>query len=147
MIMIMIMIILFLHYQQLNDDGDDDGDDDVVISATIGKRLSAINVENVEENRRAYRELLFSCGKDLKEHISGVILFHETIYQKASNGQTMVEMLKANGIIPGIKVDTGTVPLLGTDGECTTQGAYHCLPSNHICRAMLCMSAVCAVVR
>lgn len=91
-------------------------------TATIGKRLSAINVENVEENRRAYRELLFSCGKDLKEHISGVILFHETIYQKASNGQTMVEMLKANGIIPGIKVDTGTVPLLGTDGECTTQG-------------------------
>ena len=95
------------------------------IAATIGKRLSQINVENVEENRRAYRELLFSCGADLKQHISGVILFHETIYQKASNGQTMVEMLKANGIIPGIKVDTGTVPLAGTDGECTTQGAYN----------------------
>jgi len=56
-----------------------------------------------------------------------VILFHETIYQKASSGQTMVEMLKANGIIPGIKVDTGTVPLAGTDGECTTQGERDCL--------------------
>ena len=100
------------------------GDDGVIITATIGKRLSQINVENVEENRRAYRELLFSCGKDLNEHISGVILFHETIYQKASNGQTMIEMLKSNGIIPGIKVDTGTVPLAGTDGECTTQGPH-----------------------
>jgi len=79
-------------------------------------------VENVEDNRRAYRELLFSCGKDLAEHISGVILFHETLYQKASSGQMMVELLKSNGIIPGIKVDTGTVPLSGTDGECTTQG-------------------------
>jgi len=96
----------------------------MTIVATIGKRLSQINVENIEENRRAYRELLFSCGPALKEHISGVILFHETVYQKASNGQTMVEILKANGIIPGIKVDTGTVPLAGTDGECTTQGAY-----------------------
>jgi len=98
---------------------------DIIITATIGKRLSQINVENVEENRRAYRELLFSCGKQLNEHISGVILFHETIYQKASNGQTMIEMLKSNGIIPGIKVDTGTVPLAGTDGECTTQGLYY----------------------
>ena len=92
------------------------------VPATIGKRLSQINVENVEENRRAYRELLFSCGQALNEHVSGVILFHETIYQKASNGQTMIQLLKANGIIPGIKVDTGTVPLAGTDGECTTQG-------------------------
>ena len=102
-----------------------------LVVATIGKRLSQINVENIEENRRAYRELLFSCGKQLNEHISGVILFHETIYQKASNGQTMVEMLKSNGIIPGIKVDTGTVPLLGTDGECTTQGECGSVMTNH----------------
>jgi fructose-bisphosphate aldolase class I len=91
-------------------------------TATIGKRLTSIHVENVEENRRAYRQLLFSCGSELSEHISGVILYHETLYQKADNGQTMVEMLKSNGVIPGIKVDTGTVPLAGTDGECTTQG-------------------------
>jgi fructose-bisphosphate aldolase class I len=91
-------------------------------TATIGKRLSSINVENNEDNRRAYRQLLFGVGKDLAANVSGVILYHETVYQKADNGQTMGQLLKANGIIPGIKVDTGTVPLAGTDGECTTQG-------------------------
>jgi len=88
----------------------------------MGKRLASINVENTEEHRRVYRQLLFSSGKALAEHISGVILFHETLYQKADDGTPLVKLLKDNGIILGIKVDTGTVNLAGTDGEVTTQG-------------------------
>lgn len=91
-------------------------------TATIGKRLQNINVENNEANRMAYRQLLFTAGKELSEHISGVILFHETLYQKGSDGQPLVNLLRSNGIIAGIKVDTGTVPLAGSDGEVTTQG-------------------------
>jgi fructose-bisphosphate aldolase class I len=91
-------------------------------TGTMGKRLTSINVENTEEHRRAYRQLLFSSGKELAEHVSGVILFHETLYQKAEDGKPLVNLLKSNGIILGIKVDTGTVNLAGTDGEVTTQG-------------------------
>lgn len=91
-------------------------------TGTMGKRLTGINVENTEENRRQYRQLLFTSGKELAEHVSGVILFHETLYQKADDGTPLVKLLKDNGIIPGIKVDTGTVNLAGTDGEVTTQG-------------------------
>jgi fructose-bisphosphate aldolase class I len=91
-------------------------------TGTMGKRLSQINVENVEENRRQYRQLLFTCGKELANNISGVILFHETLYQKADDGTPFVKLLQDNGIIPGIKVDKGVVPLAGSDGECTTQG-------------------------
>jgi fructose-bisphosphate aldolase class I len=91
-------------------------------TGTMGKRLTSINVENVEENRRQYRQLLFSAGKELSDHISGVILFHETLYQKADDGTPLVKMLKDKNIILGIKVDTGTVNLAGTDGEVTTQG-------------------------
>lgn len=92
------------------------------IAGTMGKRLADIGVENTEENRRQYRQLLFSSGAEMKEYISGVILFDETVYQKDDNGTRFVDVLKSNGIIPGIKVDTGVVPLLGTDDECTTQG-------------------------
>jgi len=62
------------------------------------------------------------------EHISGVILFHETLYQKADDGTPFVELLKQKGIIPGIKVDMGVVPLFGSEDECTTQGRNldHC---------------------
>jgi len=91
-------------------------------TGTMGKRLTSINVENTEEHRRAYRQLLFSSGKELAQHVSGVILFHETLYQKADDGTPLVGLLKSNGIILGIKVDTGTVNLAGTDGEVTTQG-------------------------
>jgi fructose-bisphosphate aldolase class I len=90
-------------------------------TGTIGKRFTQINVENVEDNRRHYRQLLFT-NKDLGEHVSGVILFHETFYQKADDGTPFVKVLKDHGVIPGIKVDKGVVPLGGTDGECTTQG-------------------------
>lgn len=84
-----------------------------------------INVsENTEENRRKYRQLLFSTDKCIGEYISGVILYHETLYQKADDGTPFPELLKQRGIIPGIKVDTGVVPLMGSEDECTTQGKY-----------------------
>jgi fructose-bisphosphate aldolase class I len=90
--------------------------------STMGKRLKDIGVENSEENRRQYRQLLFTTDPKLSENISGVILFHETLYQKADDGTPFVELLKKRGIIPGIKVDTGVVPLMGSEDECTTQG-------------------------
>lgn len=91
-------------------------------TGTCGKRFASINVENVEDNRRQYRQLLFTAGSGLADHISGVILFHETFYQKADDGTPLVEVLKKQGIIPGIKVDSGVVPLMNTLDECTTQG-------------------------
>jgi len=91
-------------------------------TGTMGKRLTSINVENTEEHRRAYRHLLFSAGKEMADNISGVILFHETLYQKSDDGTPLVKMLKDKNIILGIKVDTGTVNLAGSDGEVTTQG-------------------------
>ncbi|XP_045465933.1 fructose-bisphosphate aldolase-like [Harmonia axyridis] len=89
---------------------------------TMGKRLSDIGLENTDENRRKYRQLLFTSDKQLGNHISGVILFHETVYQKADDGTSFIELLKQRGIIPGIKVDTGVVNLLGSLDETTTQG-------------------------
>lgn len=93
-------------------------------TGTIGKRFANINVENVEENRRAYRELLFTTAKEenIGMCLGGVILFHETLYQKDANGTPFVDILKAAGINPGIKVDKGVVPLHGTNNEGTTQG-------------------------
>lgn len=91
-------------------------------TATIAKRFDSIKVENTEENRRLYRQLLFTAGTGLADHISGVILYEETFYQKADDGESFVSKLKALGIAPGIKVDKGMVPLAGTDDECTTQG-------------------------
>lgn len=91
-------------------------------TATIGKRFADIGCENTENNRRLYRQLLFTADDCLSEHVSGVILFHETLYQKDDNGTPFVELLKKKGIIPGIKVDKGVVDLMGSEGECTTQG-------------------------
>lgn len=91
-------------------------------TGTIGKRFASIGLENTEENRRAYRELLFTTNKDFAKNISGVILFHETVYQKTKDGKPFPQLLKELGVIPGIKVDTGVVPLGGTRNECTTQG-------------------------
>ncbi|KAI9580920.1 hypothetical protein GQX74_013468 [Glossina fuscipes] len=90
--------------------------------STMGKRLKDIGVENTEENRRQYRQLLFTSDPSLGESISGVILFHETLYQKTDDGTPFVELLKQRNIIPGIKVDKGVVPLMGSEDECTTQG-------------------------
>lgn len=90
--------------------------------STMGKRLKDIGVENTDENRRAYRQLLFTTDDKLAENISGVILFDETVYQKADDGTPFVQLLKKKGIIPGIKVDRGVVPLFGSEDESTTQG-------------------------
>ncbi|GAV03460.1 hypothetical protein RvY_13880-2 [Ramazzottius varieornatus] len=95
-------------------------------TGSIAKRLQSINVENTEENRRLYRQCLFTAGegngKALSQYLGGVILFHETMYQKADDGRTFTQLLKDNGILVGIKVDKGVVPIAGTDGETTTQG-------------------------
>ncbi|CAG0920697.1 unnamed protein product [Notodromas monacha] len=91
-------------------------------TATCGKRFSGIGVENTEENRRLYRQLLFTADDAVTQNISGVILYHETLYQKTDDGTPFVEVLKKKNIIPGIKVDKGVVPLLGSEDECTTQG-------------------------
>ncbi|KAL6839475.1 hypothetical protein ACP4OV_030745 [Aristida adscensionis] len=90
-------------------------------TGTIGKRLSSINLENVESNRQALRELLFTAP-GVFDYLSGVILFEETLYQTTSGGAPFVDVLNAGGVLPGIKVDKGTVEIAGTNGETTTQG-------------------------
>lgn len=89
---------------------------------SMAKRLSQIGVENTEENRRLYRQVLFSADDRVKKCIGGVIFFHETLYQKDDNGVPFVRTIQDKGILVGIKVDKGVVPLAGTDGETTTQG-------------------------
>ncbi|HYM91863.1 MAG TPA: class I fructose-bisphosphate aldolase [bacterium] len=89
--------------------------------STIGGRFAAIGVVNTEENRRRYRQLLFTTP-GLGEFISGVILFDETIRQHADDGMPFVEVLARRGIVPGIKVDTGAKPLAGSPGERVTEG-------------------------
>lgn len=91
---------------------------------TMGKRLTDIGCENTDDLRRTYRQLLFTADNKLSENVSGVILFHETLYQKADDGTPFVTLLKKKNIIPGIKVDTGVVDLFGSEGECTTQGKH-----------------------
>ncbi|XP_061581168.1 fructose-bisphosphate aldolase B [Cololabis saira] len=91
-------------------------------TGTMGKRLQKINVENTEENRRSYRDILFSCDASMANYVGGVILFHETLYQKSDNGKLFSKILKEKGIVVGIKVDEGTAGLAGTNGETTTQG-------------------------
>jgi fructose-bisphosphate aldolase class I len=88
---------------------------------TIEKRFKGISVANTEENRRDYREMLFRT-KGAGEFVSGVILFDETIRQKAKDGTPFTKVLAAQGVIPGIKVDAGTVALPGSPNEKRTQG-------------------------
>jgi fructose-bisphosphate aldolase class I len=90
-------------------------------SGTIKKRFDKINVESTEENRRAYRELLFTTP-GVAQWISGVILYDETIRQKTKAGQPFPEYLAKLGIIPGIKVDAGAKPLAGAPDETITEG-------------------------
>lgn len=91
-------------------------------TGTIGKRFNEIALQNTEENRRAYRELLFTAGSDLSHCLGGIILFEETLYQKDQNDKPFIEIIQELGINAGIKVDKGVVPLNGTRNECTTQG-------------------------
>jgi fructose-bisphosphate aldolase class I len=88
---------------------------------TIKKRFDSIGVESTEENRRAYRELLFTT-EGVEEFISGVILFDETIRQSAADGTPFTKLLEGRGIIPGIKVDKGAKPLANAPGETVTEG-------------------------
>jgi fructose-bisphosphate aldolase class I len=88
---------------------------------TIKKRFDSIGVESTEDNRRAYRELLFTAD-GVEEYISGVILFDETIRQSSSDGTPFPKLLADRGIIPGIKVDKGTKPLALASDETITEG-------------------------
>jgi fructose-bisphosphate aldolase class 1 len=88
---------------------------------TIAKRFAALGIENTEENRRLYRQMLFTTP-GLSGFISGAILFDETLRQKADDGTPVPELLARRGILPGIKVDKGTKPLAGTAGEVATEG-------------------------
>jgi fructose-bisphosphate aldolase, class I len=88
---------------------------------TIKKRFDSIGVESTEENRRAYRQLLFTT-EGAEEYISGVILFDETIRQSAEDGTPFPKLLESKGIIPGIKVDKGAKPLALAEGETITEG-------------------------
>ena len=90
-------------------------------TGTIERRFTSIKVESTEENRRAYRDMLFTA-RGLGQYISGVILYDETIRQKSADGTTFVEVLTRNGILPGIKVDTGAKDLALCPGETVTEG-------------------------
>ena len=91
-------------------------------TATIRKRFDSIHVENTETNRRDYREMLFRADEAMKNHISGVILFEETLFQKAADGTPLVDLIRNAGSVPGIKVDTGAKPLAGSRIETVTEG-------------------------
>ena len=91
-------------------------------TGTINKRFDAIRTENTEDNRRDYREMMFRTAEAMKNHISGVILYDETIWQKAKDGTPLVELIKKAGAMPGIKVDEGIKPLPNCPGEVVTIG-------------------------
>jgi fructose-bisphosphate aldolase class I len=91
-------------------------------SGTIKKRFDAIKVESTEDNRRDYREMLFRSKDAMSKYISGVILYDETIWQKAKDGTPLVKLIEQAGAIPGIKVDEGTQPLPNCPGELITVG-------------------------
>jgi len=91
-------------------------------TGTIKRRFDAIGVDNTEDNRRDYRELLFRSTEGMRNHVSGVILYDETIWQKAKDGTPLVKLIQQAGAIPGIKVDEGTKALPGCPGELVTIG-------------------------
>jgi fructose-bisphosphate aldolase class I len=89
---------------------------------SIEKRFAAINVESTEENRRDYREMLLRTTDAMRDYISGVILFDETIRQKARDGTSLVALIENAGAVPGIKVDKGAKPLALAEGETIAEG-------------------------
>ncbi|WP_162653068.1 class I fructose-bisphosphate aldolase [Lentilitoribacter sp. Alg239-R112] len=91
-------------------------------TGTIKKRLDSIGVESSEETRRDYREMLFRTDDAMNNYISGVILYDETLRQKAADGTPLVDLIKSAGAVPGIKVDMGAKPLAGHAGETVTEG-------------------------
>ena len=91
-------------------------------TGSITKRFESIKLDSTDTNRRDYREMLFGATDAMKAYVSGVILFDETIRQKAASGQTLVDMIKATGAVPGIKLDKGPKPLPFCPGETVTEG-------------------------
>jgi fructose-bisphosphate aldolase class I len=91
-------------------------------TATIKKRFDSIDLVSTEEARRNYREMLFRSDEAMQNYISGVILYEETLFQKAADGTPFVDLIKAAGSIPGIKVDTGAKPMAAFEGETITEG-------------------------
>jgi fructose-bisphosphate aldolase class I len=91
-------------------------------TGTIKKRFDAIGVESTADSRRDYREMLFRSTDAMRQYISSVILYDETIRQKAADGTPLVDIIKATGAIPGIKVDKGAKPLAGFPGDTVTEG-------------------------
>lgn len=91
-------------------------------TSTIKKRFDSISVTSTEETRRDYREMLFTAKEAMTQYISGVILYDETLRQKAKDGTPFSQMIKAAGAVPGIKVDIGAVDLPGFPGEKITEG-------------------------
>ena len=91
-------------------------------SGTIQKRFDSIDVVSTEDTRRDYREMLFRTDDALREHISGVILFDETLRQSAADGTPLVQVITDAGSIPGIKIDKGAKDLAGAPGETVTEG-------------------------
>src|SRR5580698_4216132 len=91
-------------------------------SGTITKRFDAIGVRSTPDTRRDYREMLFRTQEAMSKHISGVILYDETIRQNAKDGTALVKLIEQAGAIPGIKVDEGTQPLPACPGELVTVG-------------------------
>src|SRR6266568_2494901 len=91
-------------------------------TSTIQKRFDAIGVESTDSSRRDYREMMFRAGPAMKNNISGVILYDETIHQNAKDGTPLVKLIEQAGSLPGIKVDKGTKPLPFCPGELITEG-------------------------
>jgi fructose-bisphosphate aldolase, class I len=91
-------------------------------TSTIKKRFDGIGLASTEESRRDYREMLFRTEDAMKNCISGVILYEETLFQKAKDGTSLVDVIKASGSIAGIKVDTGAKPMVNFPGETITEG-------------------------
>ncbi|MGI9438115.1 MAG: class I fructose-bisphosphate aldolase [Parvibaculales bacterium] len=91
-------------------------------TGTIKKRFDTINVDSTEDSRRDYREMLFRTTEAMQENISGVILFDETLRQKAADGTPLSQVIADTGALPGIKVDAGAKDLAGHAGEMFTEG-------------------------
>jgi fructose-bisphosphate aldolase class I len=93
-------------------------------TGTIKKRFDAIGLESTETSRRDYREMLFRAEEAMRNYVSGVILYEETLYQNAAdaNATPLVDLIERSGAVPGIKVDKGAVPLPGFPGDRITEG-------------------------
>ncbi|XP_043849268.1 fructose-bisphosphate aldolase A-like [Dromiciops gliroides] len=89
---------------------------------TMNKRFACLGIDNTEENRRLFRQLFVTADDEIRNYIGGIILSHETFYQKCDDGRPFPEVIKAKDAAVGIKVDRGVVPLAGTNNETTTQG-------------------------